>query len=122
MKFVIGYLIDSLYIFSFEKLNNMFVKVIELLNDEKIQMTSKQRTEILNLVSKEEFFLKFMERKVERALDEAKVATDELSHLAASTKAKPKDCQISKAIISKGWSDKIHGQTLPAGNNFFPTL
>lgn len=62
MKFVIGYLIDSMNIFSFEKLNNMFVKVIELLNDEKIQMTSKQRTEILNLVSKEEFFLKFMEK------------------------------------------------------------
>jgi formyltetrahydrofolate hydrolase len=68
MKFVIGYLIDSLYIFSFEKLNNMFVKVIELLNDEKIQMTSKQRTEILNLVSKEEFFLKFIWREKSKRL------------------------------------------------------
>lgn len=55
------------------------MKVIELLSDEKIQMSSKQMTEILNLVNKEEILE--MEGKVEKALGQAKIAA---AHAAAA--------------------------------------
>lgn len=53
--------------------------MIELLSDEKIQMSSKQMTEILNLVNKEEILE--MEGKVEKALNQAKIAA---AHAAAA--------------------------------------
>lgn len=53
--------------------------MIELLSDEKIQMSSKQMTEILNLVNKEEILE--MEGKVEKALGQAKIAA---AHAAAA--------------------------------------
>lgn len=56
-----------------------FHKVIELLSDEKVQMNSKQMSEILNLVNKEEILE--MEEKVEKALGQAKIAA---AHAAAA--------------------------------------
>ncbi len=53
--------------------------MIELLSDEKIQMSPKQMTEILNLVNKEEILE--MEEKVEKALGHAKIAA---AHAAAA--------------------------------------
>jgi hypothetical protein len=46
--------------------------VIELLSDEKFQITSKQMTEILNLVKTEQILES--EGKVEKALGQAKIA------------------------------------------------
>lgn len=69
--------------FSVIKLHKSFIlfcfQVIELLSDEKIQMSSKQMTEILNLVNKEEILE--MEGKVEKALGQAKIAA---AHAAAA--------------------------------------
>ncbi|XP_046451069.1 mitochondrial proton/calcium exchanger protein-like [Daphnia pulex] len=48
------------------------MKVIELLSDEKFQITSKQMTEILNLVKTEQILES--EGKVEKALGQAKIA------------------------------------------------